>query len=115
LRIEGYEVDEFTNPVEAMRNFRDGNYQVVISDIKMPHIDGLEVLELVKKQHPETHVILVTGFANLDNPTVALNKGAYKFFRKPIHLKDLIAALKEIEDDRNRKQAAKLHLSKNRS
>ena len=99
LRSEGYEVDEFTNPITALKRFRKSDYNVVITDIKMPHVDGLEVLGQVKKTKPETYVILVTGFASMENSISALNSGAYRFYRKPLDLREIIMALRGIENN----------------
>jgi DNA-binding NtrC family response regulator len=98
LRSEGYEVGEYTDPAEALEDFRVDGYEVVISDIKMPRISGLEVLEQVKKEKPETYVILVTGFASKENTIAAVTGGAYRFFRKPIDIRELIATLREIDN-----------------
>ena len=112
LRSEGHDVEEYTSPNEAMKCFHGGDFGVVISDIKMPEMDGLEVLEMVKQHNPDTYVILVTGFACMENSIDALNKGAYRFFRKPLDIREIISALRDIEIEMKRKRNAQLRISR---
>lgn len=99
LRSEGFEIEEFTCANKAMSSFRGEEFDVVITDIKMPVMDGLEVLSRVKECRPTTRVILVTGFASMENAVEALHRGAYRFFRKPLDLRELIHTLRKVEYD----------------
>ncbi len=61
----GFEVDTFTQSVEAMHQIQQTNYDIVITDLKMKEIDGMRFLEEAKKQNPKTEVIVITGFATM--------------------------------------------------
>jgi two-component system, NtrC family, response regulator AtoC len=66
---------------------------IVISDIQMPGIDGFEVLEQIKKKSPNTEVIMVTGFGDIDSAVKAMRQGAFDFFTKPIKMRELTASM----------------------
>ena len=99
LVTEGFEVGEYTSPVEALKSFSQSAYDVVISDIRMPEIDGLQLLETIKQQQPSTRVIMVTGFASMENAIEALNKGACRFYRKPLDARLIVQTLRNIESE----------------
>lgn len=104
LRSEGFEVGEFTCARQAVRDFHGNAYDVVITDICMPEMDGLEVLREVKNVSSRTRVILVTGFASTENAIQAVNSGAYRFFRKPLDLRALVRTLRLIEVEQGRER-----------
>ncbi len=90
LMDEGHAVRTFTNPVEAVELFRPGIWDLVISDIKMPGIDGLEVLQQIKNSEPGIPVIMITAFATVDMSIQALRKGAYDMLTKPFEPDELL-------------------------
>ena len=90
LMDEGHAVRSFTNPVEALELFRPGTWDLVITDIKMPGIDGLEVLQQIKSSEPEIPVIMITAFATVDMSIQALRKGAYDMLTKPFEPDELL-------------------------
>ncbi len=90
LMDEGHAVRTFTNPVEALELFRPGTWDLVITDIKMPGIDGLEVLQQIKSSEPEIPVIMITAFATVDMSIQALRKGAYDMLTKPFEPDELL-------------------------
>jgi len=83
-------------PEQAIRLFKENPFDVVITDYRMPNMNGIEVLKKVQTIRPETPVILLTGYADVNNAIDAVNHGAYAFFQKPIQLKRLLAAIHEI-------------------
>ena len=101
LEFGGFECDAFTDPIEALACFKIENFDVVITDIMMPEVKGIEVLRKVKAHNPGTFVIITTGYADLDNAVNAVNEGAYAFFRKPIELKKVIEKIQQIEKEKN--------------
>lgn len=94
LEQEGYIVEAFLSAETAMERLKEEKFDVVITDYKMKDIDGLEVLRTVKRLYPETEVIIITAFANLDAAIEALRGDALDFFPKPVRLKDLKESIK---------------------
>ena len=90
LMDAGHAVRTFTDPGEALELFRAGTWDLVISDIKMPGIDGLEVLERIKEQEPDLPVIIITAFATVDMSIQALRRGAYDMLTKPFEPDELL-------------------------
>jgi DNA-binding NtrC family response regulator len=95
LEQEGYEVETFLNGESALARLQEKSFDVVITDLKMKGIDGLEMLRTVKKLYPQTVVIMITAFANLDVAIEALRDDVHDFFPKPVKIKDLKASIKK--------------------
>ena len=72
LKDQGYLVKSFTRPVQAVAEFSAGDYDLIISDIKMPEMDGLEVLQHVRNRDPEVPVIMITAYATVEMSIQAL-------------------------------------------
>lgn len=85
----GFEVDTFTQSVEAMHQVQQSAYDIVITDLKMKEIDGMRFLEEVKKQHPQTEVIVITGFATMETAKQSFQKGVFDFIAKPFKLSEI--------------------------
>jgi DNA-binding NtrC family response regulator len=83
------DLETFTDPNEALKRFSEKKLDVLITDLKMKEIDGIEILKLVKKVSPETKVIIITGFATVEKAKEALKIGAYDFIAKPFRLSQL--------------------------
>ena len=83
------DIETFTNPNEAIKRFAEKKFQVLVTDLKMKEMDGIEVLKLVRKVSPETQVIIITGFATVEKAREALKIGAYDFIAKPFKLSQL--------------------------
>ncbi len=90
LMDEGHAVRTFTDPLVAVEMFRPGVWDLVISDIKMPGIDGLEVLQRIKTKEADIPVIMITAFATVDMSIQALRKGAYDMLTKPFEPDELL-------------------------
>ena len=82
LRKEGYEVKTAHSGKKALQEIRDGNFDVVLTDIKMEGMDGIELLRAVKEQHPTIPVIIMTAYATQKTAIEALNSGAYYYLIK---------------------------------
>jgi DNA-binding NtrC family response regulator len=98
LEGEGFKVDIFSNPVEALNKFSDGNYDAVLTDINMPEMSGLEVLRRCKKIDPESVIILITAYSSIDSAIEAIRGGALDYIRKPFRMEELILRLREALD-----------------
>lgn len=91
---DGYEVETFLNGESALARLAEKPFDVVITDLKMKGVDGLEVLRTVKKLYPTIKVIMITAFANLDVAIEALRDDVHDFFPKPVKIKELKASVK---------------------
>ncbi len=98
LDDEGYETYTASDGEEALNKITDGNYDVVISDIKMPKIDGMELLEKSAKIAPNTFFIIMTAYASISTAIQALRTGAYDYLIKPVEFDDLLIRLKRLLD-----------------
>jgi len=81
LESEGYQIDEARDGMEAIEKLTEENFDVVITDIKMPRMDGISLLKEVRKFHPGTDVIIITGYNNR-SPQTSLRLGAKAFIHK---------------------------------
>jgi len=89
LAQEGYEIHASDNGPEALRLFRDSDIDLVITDMKMPGMNGMELLEACKKARPEVPVIMMTAFGTIEKAVEAMKKGAYDYFTKPFQNEEL--------------------------
>lgn len=80
---------------EAFKYMSDNPVNLVLLDLKMPKIDGITVLEEIKRRHPETEVIIVTAYATLETIRQAIRLGAYGFLMKPFDNNELIKIVDE--------------------
>ncbi|MEA1996637.1 MAG: response regulator [Gemmatimonadota bacterium] len=99
FKIAGHDCDIYLNPEEGLSACKNGEYDVVFSDIRMPGMDGIQVIGKIREHDPEACVILMTGYADVENAIEAVNNGAYAFFRKPLDIKIIIKTLEKIEKD----------------
>ena len=93
----GHAVTVVHDGKEALQAIHDNNFDVIITDIRMPHADGYSVLETVKKIHPQTHVILITTFATVEDAVNAVKNGAYDYLQKPFVNVEVIERLKKLD------------------
>lgn len=98
LREEGYEVLSAGGGDEASAIIREENVQIAICDIKMPGMDGLELLRYIRDVSPETVVILVTAYASVETAVNALRSGAFDYFLKPLIFEDIITKISRIDE-----------------
>jgi diguanylate cyclase (GGDEF)-like protein len=90
LEEEGYEVTAVASGEEALAKFGDDPFPLVITDIRMGGMSGIELLSEVKRLHPETEVIIITSYASLDTAVLALRSGAYDYIMKPFEDIELV-------------------------
>jgi DNA-binding NtrC family response regulator len=89
LAKSGYEVDVVQTGADALRLIEERAYDIVVTDIRMEGVDGLDVLRQVRARSPRTLVIMITGFATVELAREALTMGAFDFIAKPFKLDDL--------------------------
>lgn len=96
LEDNGYDVTVFTNPYEGVAAFKSDSFSLVITDIKMPGMDGIEVLEQIKRFNHLVPVIIITAHATVDISIQALRKGADDMLTKPFESAELILRVKNV-------------------
>jgi DNA-binding NtrC family response regulator len=89
LEKRGDIIESFVNSKEALKRLSEEHFDIVITDIRMDEIDGLEVLDYIKSRSKETKVIMITGYATVEVAREALAKGAFDFIAKPFKPEDL--------------------------
>jgi len=93
LTDSGYDVDDACDGKEAMELVRKNSYDVVISDIRMPEVSGIELLEMIKKFNPKIEVIMMTSHASVETAIKAIRLGAYDYLTKPFEDLDIITTV----------------------
>jgi DNA-binding NtrC family response regulator len=91
--LEDVEVDICSRSDLALRMLLEKHYDLVLLDIRMPEVDGLELLPKIKKIHPDIQVIMMTAFGNIDLAVQSIKQGAFDFISKPFEMPDLIELL----------------------
>ena len=100
LRDAGYSVREFTSGQAALQFLIDTDEEVdiIITDLKMPNMDGLEFLSKAKTLRPNTFVLLMTAFATVDTAVEAMKLGAYDYISKPFNIEELLLSIERIKE-----------------
>jgi len=112
LAGEGYDVTPAASIPQATDHLQAGRYNLVLAEVSMPHGDGFELLRYVRAQHPDTVVILMTGYGTIESAVDAIKQGAYEYLTKPIIDDDLRMAVERalrqqqlIEENRRLRRA----------
>ncbi len=109
LEFEGYAVEAVGNAAKALELLKKKEYRVILSDVKMPGMDGLELLNEVRSLHPSTPVIMISGHGTIEMAVEAVRKGAFDFITKPPDLQRLLIAIRNaLERNRLQRQAQRL-------
>jgi two-component system nitrogen regulation response regulator NtrX len=98
LSYEGYKIDEAGDGEEGIRKFRDKEYDVILCDIKMPKMDGIEFLDKAKELNPDIPIIMISGHGTIETAVEAVKKGAYDYISKPPDLNRLLITIRNAMD-----------------
>ena len=98
LSYEGYKIDEAADGEEGLKKFSSAAYDVVLCDIKMPKLDGIEFLEKAREINADVPVIVISGHGNIDTAVEAVKKGAFDYISKPPDLNRLLITLRNALD-----------------
>ncbi len=101
LSYEGYKIDEASDGEEGLKKFGEKAYDIVLCDIKMPKLDGIEFLEKAKEINADVPVIMISGHGNIDTAVEAVKKGAFDYISKPPDLNRLLITLRNAGDKQN--------------
>ncbi len=101
LSFEGYKIDEAADGEEGLKKFSEKTYDVVLCDIKMPKLDGIEFLEKAKGINDDVPIIMISGHGNIDTAVEAVKKGAFDYVSKPPDLNRLLITLRNAVERQN--------------
>jgi len=93
LNLRGFKASGVTNGAEALSLIAEEPFDVVLLDLKMPGLDGLEVIRRIKAEQPELQVILLTGWGSEEDAEKGKELGAYDYLMKPVKIRDLVRVL----------------------
>jgi DNA-binding NtrC family response regulator len=105
-----YQVAAFANGAEAFSHFMNNGAEIILTDLKMPKMDGLELLARVKAVDPEVIVIMITGFSTVDSAVTAIKKGACDYIAKPFEPDDVLIRIKRALKEKSLEQGARVSL-----
>lgn len=89
LKVKNYEVDTFSDGPSALEKFKKGKYQIAFIDLKLPKMDGLEVLKQIKEKDDEIQIIIITAYATDVSEASAKKLGALEYLRKPFLMEEV--------------------------
>lgn len=95
MEREGYDVTGTTSGVTALSLLEEKEFDLILTDLKMPKVDGLEVLKKSRKLHPDLEVIMITAYATVPSAVETMKKGAYHFIAKPFRLEEIRQTVRE--------------------
>lgn len=98
LEYEKHEVEIASDGMQGLELIKKSKFDVALIDIKMPEMDGIEVLEKVTKDYPDVQVVMISGHGNVDTAVKALKMGAYDFIEKPLDLNRLLVTIRNAMD-----------------
>ena len=85
-----YEISTTNNPLEALELIKNGGFDLVISDLKMPGLDGIEIIEAVKRLDEDTPVVIITAYGTVESASEAMLKGGFDFITKPFRKEQIL-------------------------
>lgn len=100
----GYEVDTTNNPLEVSRMLQEKAYDLVISDLKMPLVDGIDLIEIIRKIDAKLPIVIITAYGTLETAEEAVQKGAYDFITKPFRKETILITVKRALEWRRMQQ-----------
>lgn len=99
LTEEGYKVSSVSSGKEAIENIKKNGFDVVVTDIVMPGMDGMEVLKEAKRLEPQIHVVMITAFATIENAVEAMKRGASDYIAKPFKIAEVQVAIRRVLEE----------------
>ena len=93
----GYSVTDFENPLKALEYFKKKNCDIIISDIRLPEMNGLELLSQIKSINPNAFVIIMTAFGSVESAVEAMKKGAFDYITKPFNKDEFLLIIDKIK------------------
>lgn len=94
----GFQVETFQNPRKAIDRMKIAPFDIILTDLRMPEMDGMQVLEKIKKNYPKTEVIIITGYASIESAVEAVKQGAFYYIEKPFTPEQVLLILNRAVD-----------------
>jgi DNA-binding NtrC family response regulator len=101
LAKEGFIVDSVSNGYEALNYLRQQDVNLIVTDINMPEMNGINFLKELNKSFPKSNVIMVTAYGGVESYIEAMNLGAFEYINKPVKMDELKSILKKIFKETN--------------
>ncbi len=98
LRREDYNIQTVLTAKEAIERFKSESINIVLTDLMMPEIDGMELMAIIKKDHPDVRVIMITGYATISTAQQAKQLGAFDYLAKPFTKSELLKVIEKACD-----------------
>jgi len=96
LSREGYLVDTVANGFEALNHLREHDVNLIVTDINMPEMDGIEFLRELNRSFPGSNVIMITAYGGVESYIEAINLGAFEYINKPVKIEELKSVLERV-------------------
>ena len=93
LTAKGYSVDSFIDPKSALIALKNNSYQLLITDLLMPKVDGLQLINFIQKEYLSTLGIVITGYGSLETAISAMRCGAFDYLLKPFRFEDVLSSV----------------------
>ena len=98
LKKEGYNVEEAANGKDALMKHEANPFDIIITDIEMPEMKGVDLLKQIRQRTPQTLVVIITAFGSVETAVLALREGAADYILKPVNFDDLLYRVKKLCD-----------------
>ncbi len=98
LQVFGLECASFTDPLQALESYKTNSYDIVVTDFKMPVMDGMELFTKIKEIDKDAYVIMISAFADEKLIQKSLDSGIFAFLKKPINIRELIRLCVYLKD-----------------
>jgi len=102
LTREGYIVDTVSNGFEALNHLRENDVNLIVTDINMPEMDGIEFLRELNRSFPGSNVIMITAYGGVESYIEAINLGAFEYINKPVKIEELKSVLERVFSTKSR-------------
>jgi DNA-binding NtrC family response regulator len=90
----GYEVETTNNPLEVDKMLKEQPYDLVVTDLKMPLVDGIDLIDIIKKIDAQIPIIIITAYGTMETADEAIQKGAYDFITKPFRKENILITIR---------------------
>jgi DNA-binding NtrC family response regulator len=98
LRGDGDNVEGADNGKEALEKYRDNYYDLIITDLNMPELAGMELIKLIQQENEITEFVIITGYASMDSAVEAIKIGAFDYIVKPFRMEELKVVVKNVRE-----------------
>ena len=95
LEKNNHQVISVFSPVEAKRIIQNNYFEIILTDLRMPDVSGMELIHLIKKKSPKTQIIMMTGYADISTAIESIKKGAFNYIPKPLNTDEVLNVIRE--------------------